>query len=93
MIKNPELDEAFRALAFNIKIFVEQEVKKSEKKEPKELEFLRNCPHYLSDECKSVSWNLHGPCGRCVKAGKYNAVHSDEIIYLTEQVAKESKCR
>lgn len=48
---------------------------------PTEIVFLRGCPYFISNECKSFSWNLKGPCGKCLEQGVYDKNNAKLINY------------
>ena len=48
---------------------------------PSELKFLKDCPYFISNECKSLNWNLEGPCGKCLEQGVYDKKNAELIDY------------
>lgn len=49
---------------------------------PTEIVFLRGCPYFISNECKSFSWNLkQSPCGKCLEQGVYDKNNAKLINY------------
>lgn len=41
--------------------------------------FLSKCPYFLNNHCKSLNWNLNGPCGLCFKNGVYDINNSKKL--------------
>ena len=59
------------------------------KNEPYYLDFLRGCPYFTDGSCNSVCWNLNGPCGVCVKEGKYNPKNATKNEVINAMIANK----
>lgn len=68
-IKYKEAQKALNEMRIRFAKSVEQGEKSSKHSD---LKFLRGCPYFTNDKCSCICWNLMGPCGTCVKNGKYD---------------------
>lgn len=57
----------------NYKWSEEEKIKEKEtmKKQPKEIQFLHNCPYFLPGYCTSENWRKDSYCWDCVKKNQY----------------------
>ena len=38
---------------------------------PKEMQFLHECPNFLTGKCSSQNWGTNSPCWDCYVKGEY----------------------